>query len=112
MKDEQQGTVSRASARKLVRNALSSFAYFDGQEPLKPRARDFFRHGVVPQFKSVVAKLFQDKRYAEVRDVCHLMEEFQATITENGLFGEGEMFQLHELSEEFLSWTLNEGFWI
>ncbi len=104
MQDEQQGTVTKADAQDWMNEALSAFEEIDGEEPLKPGARNVFRYELFPKFKSMVEGLFRHELYTEVRDLCRLLDCFHGVILENGPFGEGHMLQLEDLPEKFQSW--------
>jgi hypothetical protein len=104
MRDEQQGTISRTDAENCVKETISSFEDFDDDEPLTAGARDIFRHELVPEFKSLVARLLQYELYQEARDVCRLWSCFHGIIIENSHLGDGILLQLSDLPEEFRSW--------
>jgi hypothetical protein len=89
---------------ELRQRTISSFEDFDDDEPLTAGARDIFRHELVPEFKSLVARLLQYELYQEVRDVCSLWSCFHGIIIENSHLGDGILLQLSDLPEDFRSW--------
>ena len=105
MEDKQQETICRKDAENWIKEAVLAFEEFDEEEPLKATARDVFRRLLVPQFKSLVAKLMQAGLYSEVGDLCRIWNCFHCIAIENQ-FGEGHALQLSDLAQEFQIWKL------